>query len=66
MALLRVRVTSFLVGFGVAAGFALYQLRQDVLKSHEVLKESADKYRTGLEKRIAALEAQLAEKKVQQ
>lgn len=30
---LRIRVTSFLAGFGVCSAFALYQLRQDVLKS---------------------------------
>lgn len=63
MALLRARVTSFLVGFGLATGFALYQLRQDVAHSHSEIKEAADKYRQGLEKRVAALEAILAEKK---
>ena len=40
MALLRVRVTSFLVGFGVAAGLALYQLRQDVVQSHLEIKDA--------------------------
>ena len=35
--LLKVRLTSFLVGFGVASGLALYQLRNDVLQSHNVL-----------------------------
>lgn len=40
MALLRVRVTSFLVGFGVAAGLALYQLRQDVVQSHSEIKDA--------------------------
>jgi hypothetical protein len=39
MALLRVRISSFLAGFGVAAGLGLYQLRQDVLQSHEVLAQ---------------------------
>lgn len=33
----RARATGFLVGVGVASGFALYQLRQDILKSHDVI-----------------------------
>lgn len=37
--LVKARVSSFLAGFAVAAGAALYQLRQDVLKSHDVLAQ---------------------------
>ncbi len=37
MALLRIRITSFLTGFGVCSAFALYQLRQDVLKSNSAI-----------------------------
>jgi hypothetical protein len=37
MVVLRARVISFLAGFAVAGGFALYQLRQDVWESHRVL-----------------------------
>lgn len=33
----KARASGFLVGFGVASGFALYQLRQDVLKSHQAM-----------------------------
>lgn len=63
----RARATGFLVGFGVASGFALYQIRQDILKSNQIVSNQADHYRTGLEKRVAALEAtveSLAEKAV--
>lgn len=35
--LLKIRITSFLTGFAVASALGLYQLRQDVLHSHEVL-----------------------------
>eukprot|EP00803_Ostreobium_quekettii_P002576 evm.model.scf_1553.2 EVM.evm.TU.scf_1553.2 scf_1553:37463-38008(-) len=35
--LLRIRLTAFLAGFGVAAGFALFQLQSDVKKSHNIL-----------------------------
>jgi hypothetical protein len=33
----RVRVGSFLAGFAVASGFALIQIRQDVINSSEFL-----------------------------
>lgn len=33
----RARASGFFVGFGVAGVLAAYQLRQDILKSHEVL-----------------------------
>ncbi len=35
--LLRVRISSFLAGFGVCSAFALYQLRQDVVKSNSAI-----------------------------
>lgn len=35
--MLRIRLTSFLVGFGVASGLALFQLRQDIFKGNEFL-----------------------------
>jgi hypothetical protein len=35
--MLRIRLTSFLVGFGVASGLALYQLRQDIFRGHDFL-----------------------------
>ncbi|GLC72617.1 hypothetical protein PLESTF_001270800 [Pleodorina starrii] len=53
----RARASGFFVGFGVAGVLAAYQIRQDILKSHEVLAQQADKYRQGLEKRVASLEA---------
>lgn len=59
--LYRVRISSFLAGFGICAAFALYQLRQDVLKSHTVIASQADEYKAKLEGRIASLEATLAE-----
>lgn len=34
MGLFRARITSFVLGFGLASGLALYQLRQDVSQSH--------------------------------
>lgn len=35
--LLRIRLTAFLAGFGLAGGLALYQIRQDVQNSHDFL-----------------------------
>eukprot|EP00798_Chlamydomonas_sp_ICE-L_P018715 gene18716-25238_t len=66
MGLLRVRLTSFLVGFGVAGGLGMYQLRQDVLTSHEVLSRQADEYRSKLEKRVAQLESLVAKEPKQE
>ena len=40
MGLFRARLTSFFVGFGLASGLALYQLRQDVSQSHAEILES--------------------------
>ena len=37
--LLRIRVASFLAGFGLAGSLALLQLRNDVRKSHELLSQ---------------------------
>lgn len=59
--LLRVRVTSFLAGFGLAGALSLLQIRQDLLKSHEFLKHQAEEYSTALESRIALLEAQVSQ-----
>mmetsp|Transcript_8399 Transcript_8399/g.20948 ORF Transcript_8399/g.20948 Transcript_8399/m.20948 type:complete len:82 (-) Transcript_8399:412-657(-) len=59
--LLRIRVTSFLTGFGVCAGLALYQLRQDIKKSHDVMSHQAEAYRIKLESRVAALEGALSD-----
>lgn len=35
--LLRIRLSSFLAGVAVAGSFSLYQIRQDIQKSHELL-----------------------------
>ena len=35
----RARLSSFLAGFAVASGFAIYQLRSDVRDSHKLLAE---------------------------
>ncbi len=35
--LLRIRLSSFLAGVAVAGTFSLYQIRQDIQKSHELL-----------------------------
>ena len=40
MGLFRARLTSFFLGFGLASGLALYQLRQDVSQSHAEILES--------------------------
>ena len=41
MGLFRARLTSFFLGFGLASGLAIYQLRQDVSQSHVEIIESA-------------------------
>lgn len=56
----RARASGFLVGFGTAGVLAAYQLRQDIVKSHEATLKQADEYRKGLEKRVVALEATVA------
>lgn len=35
--LLRIRLSSFLAGVAVAGAFSLYQIREDIQKSHELL-----------------------------
>jgi len=35
--LLRIRLSSFLAGVAVAGSFSLYQIRQDIQRSHELL-----------------------------
>ena len=37
--LFRARLSSFLAGFAIASGFAIYQLRNDVHESHVALAE---------------------------
>jgi hypothetical protein len=55
--LLRIRITSFLAGFGLAGGAALWQLRQDVQKSHEFLAEQARRRPTARAQRRRCLPA---------
>eukprot|EP00884_Botryococcus_braunii_P007406 jgi/Botrbrau1/16667/Bobra.0068s0083.1 len=64
MVLVRARVSSFLAGFAVAAGLALYQLRQDIWESHRVLAAQAETVDRALEERVAQLEAALAQKQL--
>ncbi|KAL6760901.1 hypothetical protein V8C86DRAFT_1807021 [Haematococcus lacustris] len=64
MGLLRVRVSSFLAGFGVCAGVALFQIRQDIMKSHAVISGQAEEYRSKVELRVAALETELSRLRV--
>jgi len=54
----RARLSSFLAGFAVASGFAIYQLRSDVRDSHKLLAEQAE----GVEQRLKRLEALAAVK----
>ncbi|KAG2449407.1 hypothetical protein HYH02_005556 [Chlamydomonas schloesseri] len=61
----RARASGFFVGFGVAGVLAAYQLRQDILKSHEVLVIQADEYKGKLEKRVAALESSVSSLKAE-
>ena len=37
--LFRARLVSFFAGLGVAGGFAIFQLRQDIWESHKLLSE---------------------------
>jgi len=53
--LMRARLSSFLAGFAVASGYAIYQLRNDVQESHLALTEQAQ----GVEKRLKQLEEDL-------
>ncbi len=39
----RARLSSFLAGFAIASGFAVYQLRSDVRESHKLLAEQVRK-----------------------
>lgn len=57
--LLRVRVTSFLCGFAVAGGAAMAAIRNDVLRSAELVAAEARRSRGELEGRISRLEALL-------
>ncbi|PNH11693.1 hypothetical protein TSOC_001463 [Tetrabaena socialis] len=60
----RARASGFFVGFGVAGVLAAYQIRQDILKSHEVIVKQGDDYRKGLEKRVATLEGAVTQLKL--
>lgn len=57
--LLRVRVTSFLCGFAVAGAAAMAAVRQDVVRSGELVVGEARRSRQELEGRVARLEALL-------
>lgn len=57
--LLRVRVTSFLCGFAVAGAAAMAAIRQDVLRSADLVAGEARRSRAELEGRVARLEALL-------
>jgi hypothetical protein len=59
--LLRVRVTSFLCGFAVAGAAAMAAIRNDVLRSAELVVGEARRSRAELEGRVARLEALLGE-----
>lgn len=63
MGLLRIRITSFLAGFGLGGGLALYQLKQDVANSHTVLYTQAEQFKTTVETRLALLENALSGEK---
>ncbi|KAG2496996.1 hypothetical protein HYH03_005001 [Edaphochlamys debaryana] len=53
----KARASGFFVGFGVAGALAAYQLRTDILNSHEALVKQGTEFRSGLEKRVVSLEA---------
>ncbi|GMH37314.1 hypothetical protein BSKO_05187 [Bryopsis sp. KO-2023] len=44
--LFRIRLTSFLAGFAVAGGLALYQLQHDVKKSHAIIAGEVESFKT--------------------
>ncbi|KAL4855747.1 Type-1 glutamine synthetase 1 [Chlorella vulgaris] len=56
-ALLRARVSSFLAGVALTGVFGVYQLRGDVAEAHKLLLEQTTAYASGLEARVAELEA---------
>uniref|UniRef100_A0A061QVM5 Uncharacterized protein n=1 Tax=Tetraselmis sp. GSL018 TaxID=582737 RepID=A0A061QVM5_9CHLO len=58
--LLRIRLSSFLAGAALTGGLALYQLRQDVLASHELLVAQTRESNAAVEARVQALEERLA------
>ncbi|KAI3423968.1 hypothetical protein D9Q98_009802 [Chlorella vulgaris] len=59
-ALLRARVSSFLAGVALTGVFGVYQLRGDVAEAHKLLMEQTTAYASGLEARVAQLEAAVA------
>lgn len=59
--LLRARIASFLAGVAVTGVYGVYLLREDVRESHRVLREQAQQGTQALDRRVAALEARLAQ-----
>ncbi|KAL4424602.1 hypothetical protein ABPG77_009186 [Micractinium sp. CCAP 211/92] len=59
-ALLRARLSAFLAGVAVAGVFGVYQLRGDVAEGQEKLLQQTKQYASGLEQRVADLEAAVA------
>lgn len=60
MSLFRIRLSSFMMGAAVTGAFAINQLRQDVLSTHDVLLSQTKGSMQALESRIAALEERIA------
>eukprot|EP01023_Acetabularia_acetabulum_P033551 TRINITY_DN31424_c0_g1_i10.p1 TRINITY_DN31424_c0_g1~~TRINITY_DN31424_c0_g1_i10.p1 ORF type:complete len:277 (-),score=21.38 TRINITY_DN31424_c0_g1_i10:123-953(-) len=48
----RTRLTAFLVGFGIAGGFAMFQIRNDIAQSHRILQSQSLAFGSSLEKKI--------------
>ncbi|KAI8473269.1 MAG: hypothetical protein J3K34DRAFT_519112 [Monoraphidium minutum] len=61
--LLRVRLTSFLSGFGAASAVAFWQLHNDINSSNAYLAAQAQEARDSLEARVTALEVAVLSKK---
>eukprot|EP00873_Tetraselmis_striata_P019779 jgi/Tetstr1/440043/TSEL_028402.t1 len=60
MGLFRIRLSSFMLGAAVTGAFAVYQLRQDLWSSHDVLLSQTQGSVQALEGRIATLEERIA------
>lgn len=57
--LLRARVSSFLAGVAVAGVFGVYQLRRDVVESHDAILTQTERHCGALEARVAQVEIAL-------
>jgi len=57
---IKLRLTSFFTGFAVAGALAMWQIRQDVLRSSEFLAAQAQQVQSSLDQRITALETLVA------